>query len=1023
MPMPKQESSKPVGNRQMYVTAADVERYGGTEGCQACVQVTLAGKTAVAHSHDCRRRMQGLMEGDEEGKERLRAHRKKRKSYDPAEAKEEPEERPAPPGEDVDAATGSGQPAEAPARGDQDGEERRMKRSGEETTETERKSARPDDPKGQKRNADEDREEARRRKTRQREEQPKGKKRESETRIEELDPNRGASAGSSALPRRLDADGDVEVMIRPDDEATAAQPEVLCLGFEGRKDVHRIGKLVVENYRAQCKDITFREAEEIASLAEDIGAIEEEANEGALRARIRKGFILELSPSDWKDEESTFETLKLEDPIFVVGESTSRGKKELEDKELRMLSRVYANRLQNGGKFIHEAPRYSRFWKDSEVNWMLDHGKVHRVRGPMRRVKGKTNEFIRLPVDWITNDEELAKLLTQGRLDKEEMNSPSAIVMMLKQVRNHLNHVGALGAEIGQDGGPHADLPDLHTDPEWREYWDDVNGGMLDSKLTQQARKLEMDWVKKEKVYEYRCKSEAQEKGITPIPLLWIDTNKGDLENPFVRSRLVVRERTKGRNAREALPAEQLFSAMPPLEALKLLLSLKVTKKVSKRGKKLKIAHWDISRAHFVPKAERDIYVELPEEDEMKKAGMVGKLLRTMYGTQDASRLWQKDYTELLVANTYRAGISNPALFYSATWDARMLVHGDDFVMLADEDAISHMDSLLKSKYTVKMLANMGDGDKVEEAVVLNRVIRYVPCGPNGKEVMELEADQRHVEVIVEELGLNATNAKGVDVPRVKRSEKEVLAGAESSPLERGDTRKYRSATMRASYLGQDRTDIQEATKCLAQKMKGPNEYDLTELKRLGRYLMRKPRSVLMFEEQPEPRELEAWVDSDYAGDVISRKSTSGLVLMYGKHLLKSSSSVQGPLGLSSGESEYYACVKGGCYILGVRSLMLDWGMQAKLVLNVKTDSSAAKGFAGRRGLGKQRHVSTRYLWLQDRVCKGELRIVKVRTEDQLADPLTKALAGTKAEDVWKRLGLEFREGRAAIQRKSLVKG
>jgi hypothetical protein len=178
-----------------------------------------------------------------------------------------------------------------------------------------------------------------------------------------------------------------------------------------------------------------------------------------------------------------------------------------------------------------------------------------------------------------------------------------------------------------------------------------------------------------------------------------------------------------------------------------------------------------------------------------------------------------------------------------------------------------------------------------------------------------------------------------------------------------------------------------------------------------------------MFEEQPEPRELEAWVDSDYAGDVISRKSTSGLVLMYGKHLLKSSSSVQGPLGLSSGESEYYACVKGGCYILGVRSLMLDWGMQAKLVLNVKTDSSAAKGFAGRRGLGKQRHVSTRYLWLQDRVCKGELRIVKVRTEDQLADPLTKALAGTKAEDVWKRLGLEFREGRVAIQRKSLVKG
>ena len=41
--------------------------------------------------------------------------------------------------------------------------------------------------------------------------------------------------------------------------------------------------------------------------------------------------------------------------------------------------------------------------------------------------------------------------------------------------------------------------------------------------------------------------------------------------------------------------------------------------------------------------------------------------------------------------------------------------------------------------------------------------------------------------------------------------------------------------------------------------------------------------------------------------------------------------------------------------------------------LKVRTDSSAAKGFVTRRGLGRQRHVSTRFLWLQDKVSKGEL--------------------------------------------------
>ena len=71
-------------------------------------------------------------------------------------------------------------------------------------------------------------------------------------------------------------------------------------------------------------------------------------------------------------------------------------------------------------------------------------------------------------------------------------------------------------------------------------------------------------------------------------------------------------------------------------------------------------------------------------------------------------------------------------------------------------------------------------------------------------------------------------------------------------------------------------------------------------------------------------------------------------------------------------------------------SLVQDWGVCPKLTLKIRTDSSAAKGFATRRGLGRQRHVSTRLLWLQDKVSKGDLKVVKVGTADQLANFLTK---------------------------------
>ena len=54
------------------------------------------------------------------------------------------------------------------------------------------------------------------------------------------------------------------------------------------------------------------------------------------------------------------------------------------------------------------------------------------------------------------------------------------------------------------------------------------------------------------------------------------------------------------------------------------------------------------------------------------------------------------------------------------------------------------------------------------------------------------------------------------------------------------------------------------------------------------------------------------------------------------------------------------------------------------------TDSTTAKAVAGRRGLGKLRHVELKFLWVQEVVKKGRLRISKVWGERNVADHLTK---------------------------------
>ena len=62
--------------------------------------------------------------------------------------------------------------------------------------------------------------------------------------------------------------------------------------------------------------------------------------------------------------------------------------------------------------------------------------------------------------------------------------------------------------------------------------------------------------------------------------------------------------------------------------------------------------------------------------------------------------------------------------------------------------------------------------------------------------------------------------------------------------------------------------------------------------------------------------------------------------------------------------------------------------------IRLRTDASAAKGIAARRGLGKVRHIEVNQLWLQDKVNTGEIEVMKVKGEGNLADALTKPLEG-----------------------------
>ena len=90
---------------------------------------------------------------------------------------------------------------------------------------------------------------------------------------------------------------------------------------------------------------------------------------------------------------------------------------------------------------------------------------------------------------------------------------------------------------------------------------------------------------------------------------------------------------------------------------------------------------------------------------------------------------------------------------------------------------------------------------------------------------------------------------------------------------------------------------------------------------------------------------------------------------MLGGHLIKSWSTTQAIIALSSGEAEFYALVKCGSVALGIRNMLGDLGIKVKI--GISTDASAAKGITARRDAGKIRHIEVSHLWIQDKVRKG----------------------------------------------------
>nr|GEU98526.1 ribonuclease H-like domain-containing protein [Tanacetum cinerariifolium] len=220
------------------------------------------------------------------------------------------------------------------------------------------------------------------------------------------------------------------------------------------------------------------------------------------------------------------------------------------------------------------------------------------------------------------------------------------------------------------------------------------------------------------------------------------------------------------------------------------------------------------------------------------------------------------------------------------------------------------------------------------------------------------------------------------------------------------DQMKYRSMVGALMYLTTSRPDIMHATCYCAHYQAKLAEKHLTAVKQIFRYL-KDIIHVGLWYLKDTGFELTAFLDSDHAGCLDSRKSTSGgIQFLGGDKLVSWSSKKQDCTSMSSAEAKYVSLSTCCAQVLRMRTHLTDYGFHFDKI-PMYCDSKAAIAISCNLVQhSRTKHIDVRYHFIKEKIEKGIVELFFVRTEYQLADLFNKALSEERFKYLIRRLGM-----------------
>jgi hypothetical protein len=407
----------------------------------------------------------------------------------------------------------------------------------------------------------------------------------------------------------------------------------------------------------------------------------------------------------------------------------------------------------------------------------------------------------------------------------------------------------------------------------------------------------------------------------------------------------------------------------------------------------------DITTAFLHGKMEEQMFMTMPEGlnliegQDWNPDEDCAELDKTIYGTKQASRQYWKKFMQEMKEVGFKTTHTDACLLMRNDHRGIVIicVYVDDCFLTGDRKAID---------------GAMKDIEKTFDTRRLGPIDEYIGCT-----VKEIDKQSRlliqpdMIKKIRNTFGDEVEDMRKVDTPMGPGYSVERPKEGIDQLIDKSGQSKFRSGVGMLLYLVKhSRPDLSNAVRELAKVMDGATQDHYNMMLRVIKFVLgTNDRGVLM-----KPTydgiavKVEAYVDSDYAGDRDNRRSITGYMVYFCGSLIAWKSKQQGGVTLSSSEAEYYAISDVATELLFVKQILDFLQVKYELPLKVKVDNQGAIYLANNSTSGSRtKHIDARLHFVRDLTQSDPkvLEIEHVPGEENQSDTFTK---NTSNQLFWK---------------------